>query len=373
MIPVSEPSLHDEELENIIDCVKTNWISSSGKYITEFEKEFAAFHKTKHAIALSNGTAALEVALYASGIRKGDEVIVPSFTIISVALAVLRIGAIPRFVDVDCDTWNIDPDLVEDLINEKTRAIIGVHSFGHPFNAERILKIVSKHKLILIEDTAESMASKYKGSLCGTFGDVATFSLYANKLITTGEGGIIITNSDEIANKARRYINLYFGHNERFSHDQLGFNFRMTNMQAAIGLAQMKRVEKHIERKKTIGAWYKEEIKGSKYFQFQQSVGEIDHVYWMYSFLMNDEVNLESGEMISLLKDKGIESRQLFKGLHLQRPLKKYLFEGQCNFIQTEKLYRKGFYLPSSINLTRNDVKNIVCAINEIAECHKKK
>jgi len=373
MIPVSEPNLSKEELKNVIDCVKSNWISSSGKYLTEFEDKFARYHDVNHAVALSNGTAALEVALHAIGIKEGDEVIIPSFTIISVALAVIRVGAIPRFADVDKDTWNIDPEYINELITTKTKAIIAVHSFGHPVDVDAILDIARSNNLKVIEDTAEAIASKYKGSLCGTFGDVATFSLYANKLVTTGEGGIIITDNDEIASRARRYINLYFGTEERFSHEGLGFNFRMTNLQAAIGVAQIDKINQHAKKKLEIGSWYKKALEDSEYFQFQKSIGDIDHIYWMYTIIISDELDIEGHELLSMLKERKIESRQLFKGLHLQEPLKKYVLDDQKELPITEKLYKKGLYLPSAVNLKEKDVKYIVDSINDIAICLKKK
>jgi len=373
MIPVFEPLIGKEEFKNVNDCLETNWISSAGKYISQFEKSFANFHGVKHAIALSNGTAALEVALHASGIKKGDEVIVPSFTIISVAVAVMRLGAIPRFADVELDTWNIDPSYIESLINRKTRAIIAVHSFGHPAAIDKILDIAQSHQLKVIEDTAEALGSKYKDKLCGTFGDIGTFSLYANKLITTGEGGILITNNDDYALLARKYINLYFGQTERFSHEDLGFNFRMTNIQASIGCAQIEKIDFYSSEKIRIGKIYEEKISYLENFSFQKTLPNTHHVYWMYTLLASDSLNLSGFEIVRLLKERGVDSRQLFKGLHLQKPLKRFLLKDQKKLTVTEHLYEKGFYLPSSLKLTEKDIEFILDTLNDVASCKTKK
>lgn len=373
MIPVFEPTLDLQAHENVKDCLDTNWISSSGKYITKFESAFAKFHDSNHAIALSNGTAALEVALHSIGIKEGDEVIIPSFTIISVAIAVLRVGAIPRFSDVETDTWNIDPEYVKTLINDKTRAIIVVHSFGHPASIESILKIANDNGLKVVEDTAEALGSKINDGLCGTFGDIGTFSLYANKLITTGEGGIIITNNNDYAEAARKYINLYFGDDERFSHENIGFNFRMTNIQASIGCAQLENIDKYAKEKIRIGQIYKKKAANSKFFTFQKSSPNVHHVYWMYSFIVKNNLDLSGYQVVKFLREKGIDSRQLFKGLHLQKPLIKYLLPDQKNLLVTEELYNKGFYLPSSLKLKEEDISFIMQALEDIALCNQKK
>ena len=367
MIPVCEPALSDLEVANVLDCVRSGWISSQGKYIGQLEEAFASFHGVRHAVALCNGTAALETSLHGVGVDVGDEVIIPSFTIISLALAIVRIGAIPRFVDVDERTWNIDPTRIEKLIGPKTRAMIVVHSFGHPADMGPLIKIAERHGMRLIEDTAEALASRYRGKLCGTFGDVASFSLYANKLITTGEGGIIITNNDEVAARARHYINLYFGTSERFSHSCLGYNFRMTNVQAAIGLAQIQRIDEFAERKRQIGRWYADALRFSKVAKFQETVGDVDHVYWMYSVTLQDHLRLDAISAMEHLAKNGIGTRPLFKGLHLQKPLRKYLAGSDEAFPVTERLYKRGFYLPSSINLTLDQVLCIVDRLEELA------
>jgi perosamine synthetase len=366
MIPVFEPFLTEAELRNVSECVQTGWISSQGRFIREFESRFAAYHGAKHAIAICNGTAALEVSLHALGIGKDDEVIIPSFTIISVALAVVRVGAVPKFVDVDPSTWNISPDQVRSAIGPRTRAMIVVHGFGHPADMGPLMRIAHKYGLKVIEDTAEAIASRYEDRLCGTFGDVGSFSLYANKLITTGEGGAIITNDDEQADRARRYINLYFGRTERFAHEALGYNFRMTNMQAAIGCAQMDRIEDAADRKIELGHWYAAELASCETVQFQQTIGPVRHVYWMYCVLLRDHVTMDAHAAMRHLSSRGVDTRSFFRGLHLQAPLQRYVQAGSC-FPVTERLYQRGFYLPSSPKLTRDQVKTIVAALHQLA------
>ena len=324
MIPVSEPSLCGREGEYVAEAIRSGWVSSSGSYIDEFQSLFAAYHGMKHCVALANGTAALEVSLHSIGIEEGDEVIIPSFTIMSLAIAVLRVGATPRLVDVNSDTWNITADGVKSVLTNKTRAIIVVHGFGHPVDMDPILEIAREHNLKVIEDTAESIGSRYKGKLCGTMGDISSFSFYANKLITTGEGGCILTNDDVVADRARRYINLYFGLNERFSHDGLGYNFRMTNMQAAIGVAQLEQVEVFASKKREIGQWYAEELADCSTVSFQKTVGDVDHVYWMYCVVINDHIQMDAMAAMDFLSRRGIGTRNLFKGLHAQTPLQPF-------------------------------------------------
>jgi perosamine synthetase len=365
MIPVCEPDISDAEIANVLDCVRSGWISSQGQYIEKLEAAFASFHGAKHAVALVNGTAAVEVALHAAGVGEGDEVILPSFTIISVALAVIRLGAVPRFVDVDPVTWNLLPEAVNAAVTERTRALIIVHTYGHPAEMDQLMAIAGRYGLKVVEDTAEAIASRYKGKLCGTFGDVAAFSLYANKLITTGEGGIIITDDDEAAARARRYINLYFGAQERFAHEGLGYNFRMTNLQAAVGLAQMGRIKEFIQRKAEVGAWYAEMLHGSRLVDFQKTVGDVDIVYWMYCVTLKEEVNMTAATVLDELKARGIGARPFFKGLHLQPPLRRYV-DPAVSYPVTERIYERGFYLPSSVTLTKDEVARVCSTLDKL-------
>jgi perosamine synthetase len=368
MIPVSEPHLGKRETELVTEAVQSGWISSAGKYIDAFEQGFADYNGVKHCVALTNGTAALEVSLHAVGVAQGDEVVIPSFTIMSVALAVLRMGAVPRVADVDSESWNITAEGVAKLVNNKTRAIIVVHGFGHPADMDPILDLANKHDLRVIEDTAESIGSRYKGRLCGTMGDVGSFSLYANKLITTGEGGCILTDHDEYAARARRYINLYFGLTERFSHDGLGYNFRMTNMQAAIGVAQLEQIENFAARKREIGRWYAEALADCDTVDFQKTVGDVDHVYWMYCMVLKEHAQMDAVAAMDHLKARGVGTRNLFKGLHAQAPLQPHLIpaDKDADFPVTEHLYARGFYVPSAVTLKREHVETVVDALREL-------
>jgi len=368
MIPVSEPSLNGRESELVSDAIRSGWVSSAGRYIDEFQELFASYHGVKHCVALANGTAALEVALHAIGIEKGDEVVIPSFTIMSLALAVLRVGAVPRLVDVDANSWNLIAENVASVLTDRTRAIIVVHGFGQPADMDPILDLARIHNLKIIEDTAESIGSRYKGKLCGTMGDVSSFSFYANKLITTGEGGCILTNDDKVALRARRYINLYFGLSERFSHDALGYNFRMTNMQAAVGVAQLEQINQFVAKKTEIGRWYAEALTDCSTVTFQKTVGDVHHVYWMYCVVLNDFVQMDAMAAMDYLKKRGVGTRNLFKGLHSQAPLQPYLVQADkiADFPVTNHLYSRGFYLPSAVTLTREDVATVVKALKEI-------
>ncbi len=362
MIPVSEPYISQIDIDLVSDAVKSGWISSAGKYIDKFQDNFASYHNLNHCIALSSGTAALEVALHAIGVNKGDEIIIPSFTIISLPLAIIRLGAIPRLVDVDKNNWNINAQLIEKKINKKTKAIIVVHSFGHPADMDPILKLSREKNIKVIEDTAESISSKYKGRICGTMGDIASFSFYANKLITTGEGGCVLTRNNDYAEKARRYINLYFGKDERFAHDDIGYNFRMTNMQAALGVSQLEQINFFIKRKKEIGNWYKIAFRDCETVEFQKTIGDVEHIYWMYTVVIKEDIKMNANDAMKFLKQNGIGTRNLFKGIHLQKPIQDYLLREDINaeYPVTEKLYKKGFYLPSGINLTNDDILRIV-------------
>lgn len=369
MIPVSEPHLAGREIELVTDAVRTGWVSSAGPYIDAFQQGFAAYHGMRHCVALANGTAALEVALHAVGVGPGDEVVIPSFTIMSLALAILRRGAVPRVADVDPDSWNITAEGIAGVLSGHTRAVIVVHGFGQPADMDPILELARDRGLKVIEDTAESIGSRYKGRLCGTMGDVGSFSLYANKLITTGEGGCILTDDAAAADRARRFINLYFGLTERFSHGGLGYNFRMTNMQAALGVAQLEQIDAFAARKREIGHWYAEELARCGTVDFQKTVGEVDHVYWMYCVVLRDHVQMDAMAAMAQLGARGIGTRNLFKGLHAQEPLQPHLVAADraAAFPVTERLYARGFYLPSAVTLTRAQVASVVDALCELA------
>jgi len=302
MIPIAEPLLSKEELNNVIEAVKSGWISSKGKFIPEFEEKFAHYCGVKYGIATSNGTVALHLALTALGIGPGDEVIIPTLTFVATANAVTYTGAKPIFIDSQPEYWCIDPEKIEEAITAKTKAIIPVHLYGHPCDMDAILAIAKRHNLYVIEDAAEAHGAEYKGRKVGSFGDISCFSFYGNKIITTGEGGMCLTNDEKLAEKMRILRDHGMNPNKRYWHDVIGFNYRMTNMQAAIGVAQLKKLDGFIERKRNIAKWYTEELKDlaeQKILTLSPEMSWAKCVYWMYSIFMlssNEDSFLEHKE-----------------------------------------------------------------------------
>lgn len=357
-IQVSEPKFWGNEKLYVNDCLDTNWISSGGKYLEQFESAFCKFTNRKFAVSVSNGTAALEVAAYGIGIEPGDEVIMPSFTIISCAAAIIRLGGVPVFVDVEEDTWNINPEKIESAITENTKAIMMVHIYGHPADYNKIREIADKHELKIIEDSAEAHGAKIDDEVCGSLGDVSTFSFYANKLITTGEGGMVLTNDVDIHSRMSAYRNLCFIDGDRFHHEDMGFNYRMTNIQAAIGLGQIEQIDKIIKKKRDIGKYYLNKLNQINGLKLQVERDNCFTTYWMYC------VQLKSGEIdaktvMNLLKKEGIDTRPFFKGLHLQPALNGHS-RSVGAFPVTENAYNYGFYLPSGMEMTEDKVDYVV-------------
>jgi perosamine synthetase len=312
MIFVNEPLISHDAKRNIKEAVDTGWISSSGKFVTQFEKDFAKTYKVKYAISVANGTAALHVALLALGIGKGDEVIVPAFTMAATWMAVLYTGARPVFVDCELDTFNIDVKQIESKVTSRTKAIMPVHIYGHPCDIETILRLAKKHKLFVIEDAAEAHGARYKTKLAGTFGDIGCFSFYGNKIITTGEGGMIITDDDQLAPRCKKFKDLH--HSEkRFIHDGIGYNYRMTNMQAAIGCGELKHLNTYVAKKQTIAKRYDALLKGIPGIQVPKTKKYFQNVYWMYSILIDPvDFGMDKNLLRNMLAEKGIETRDFF-------------------------------------------------------------
>jgi perosamine synthetase len=373
MIPVNEPLLNGREKELLAQCIDTGWISSDGPFIREFEEKFSGYIGVQHGVAVCNGTAALEAALYGIGIRKGDEVIMPSFTIISCAIAALRLGAKPVLVDIDPETWNMDTLQIGSKITSKTKAIMPVHIYGHPVDMELVFDIAQKHDLKIVEDAAEAHGAEYfskvKGNKwlkCGSMGDVAAFSFYANKIITTGEGGIVLTDDAVTAERAASYRNLCFIPEKRFYHTELGYNFRMTNLQAAIGVAQMERVEEFLTIKKSLGEYYRSCLSDIPGVRFQVEKPYARSVYWMYSIELDESSGINAETMIAELKKREIGTRPFFMGLHAQPVLREMgLFKGE-KYPNTERAYKQGLYLPSGLTLARSKIDTVCNAISEI-------
>jgi len=365
-IPVCRPSLRGNESKYLVDCVKENWISSIGSKIPEFEQKFADAVGAKYGAACANGTVALHLALYVLGIGPGDEVIMPTFTMIATANAVCYTGAKPVLVDSELKTWNIDAGKIEKKINRRTKAIVVVHTYGHPCDMDKILKLAKKHNLWIVEDAAEAHGAVYKGRKIGSIGDVATFSFYANKIITTGEGGMITTNNKEICLKARNIRDHAFSRDRHFWHQILGFNYRFTNLQAAVGLAQMEKFKSFISRRIQNARFYNYLLKDIRGLILPPHTPNIKNVYWMYSIMVNDQLGISRNELRIKLAKKGIETRSFFIPMHLQ-PIffKKYKNEA---FPNSEILCGKGLYLPSASDLSKREIEYIAKSIRRIAQ-----
>ena len=360
MILVSEPVVGPEELANITDCLVTGWISSAGKYIDEFESSWSTYCGMKHGVAVSNGTAALEIAVACLDLEKGSEIILPSFTIISCAQAITNQGMVPVVVDCELDTWCMDVSKIEEKITSKTKAIMPVHMYGHPVDMDPLIKLAEKYDLRIIEDAAEVHGGEYKGRKCGGMGDISTFSFYANKLITTGEGGMVLTNNDEYANRARSLRNLCFERERRFKHNEIGFNYRMTNMQAALGVAQVKRIESIVEKKRDIADYYTQHLKFVESIQLPIEKDWAKNVYWVYGIILNSELVETAVTLAAKLREVGIETRPFFVGMHDQPVFKNQgLFLGE-HYPNTEMISDRGLYIPSGLNLTQVEQDKII-------------
>ncbi len=366
MIPVNQPLLNGREKELLAECINSGWISSDGPFVCKFEQLFSSYIGVDYGIAVCNGTAALETALFAAGIGKGDEVILPSFTIISCVLAILRLGAIPVLVDAESDTWNMDVTQIESKITRKTKGIMPVHIYGHPVDMDPVMQIAKKHNLIVIEDAAEVHGAEYKNRKCGSIGDIAAFSFFANKIITTGEGGMVITRNKKMSERAKSYRNLCFKPERRFYHTELGNNYRITNLQAAIGVAQMGRIDEFIKIKRRLGQYYKKRFSSIKGIKTQVEKSWAKTVYWMYCIELADCLGINADEMITALKQRGIEARPFFIGMHQQPVLQNLgLFKGQ-NYPVTEKISAQGLYLPSGLALKETQIDEVVSAVEAI-------
>lgn len=359
-IPVNEPLFSGNEKKYLNNCINTGWISSEGPYVDLFEKKFAAKIGRKHAISVMNGTAALDTAVEALGIKKGDEVIVPSFTIISCILQIIRSGAVPVFVDSDPMTWNMDVLQIESKITTKTKAIMVVHIYGLPVDMNPVIKIAKKYNLKLIEDSAEVIGQTYLNKPCGSFGDISTYSFYSNKHVTTGEGGMVFTDDDDLAAKCRELRNLCFQKEKRFVHEELGWNFRMTNLQAALGLAQLEQLEKFIKKKRHIGLLYNKLLNLLPGVQLPLSETNYSkNIYWVYGLVLKDGMPLIAKEVINLLAKNNIGSRPFFFPLHQQPVLKKIGYFKKQSFPVAERLSNRGFYLPSGLALTDQQIYRV--------------
>jgi len=427
MIPVNEPLLNGNEKKYLAECIDTGWISSVGPFVKEFEKQFGSYLGLPPGIAVCNGTAALEAAMYGLGIGKDDEVVMPSFTIISCAIAVIRLGAKPVLVDIEPETWTMDVLKVQELLERKTRskrfrvkAIMPVHIYGHPVNMDLIFRLARKYDLKIVEDAAEVHGAEYfsrevnskvgsdksqetgekgrewrahskeysvanKGrkeefvppnsSLasngcrwlkCGAMGDVASFSFYANKIITTGEGGMVVSRNLKVLERAASYRNLCFNPEKRFYHKELGYNFRMTNLQAAVGVAQMERIEEFIALKRSLGMYYRQRLADIPGVRFQVEKPWAKSVYWIYAIQLEPDLGVDAQVVMDRLKKQGVGTRPFFIGLHAQPSLKRLgLFHGE-KYPCTDQSSKYGFYLPSGMTLTERKIDEVCDILQDV-------
>jgi perosamine synthetase len=368
-IPVNEPLLAGNEKRYLSECIETGWISSEGPFIRQFEERFSARVGRKYGIAVSNGSAALDVTIAALGIEKGDEVIMPTFTIISCAASVVRAGAVPVLVDSDPETWNMAVAEIEARITDRTRAIMVVHIYGLPADMAPIIEIARKYDLSIIEDAAEMHGQTYRGRPCGSFGELSAFSFYANKHITTGEGGMIVTDDERIAERCRSFRNLCFLPKKRFVHDELGWNFRMTNMQAALGLAQLEQLDGFVEKKRRMGRLYSEllgDISGIQ--RPKQSTDYAENIYWVYGIVLRDELDFDAEEAMKRLSEKQVGSRPFFFPMHEQPVFRRMGLFRDDRFPVAERLARRGFYLPSGMALTEDQIRYVTSSLRAVLE-----
>jgi perosamine synthetase len=368
-IPVNEPLLDGNEKKYLNECIDTGWISSEGPFVKKLEDDFSKYCGQKYGIAVSNGSVALDVAVRAMKNiyhwEQNDEIIIPSFTIISCAQSVVYQGLKPVFVDANSLDWNVDINLIEKAITKKTKAIMAVHVYGLPSDMNPIIELAKKHNLKIIEDAAQAHGQSYNGKKCGGFGDISTFSFYPNKHITTGEGGMVITSSDAIAEKCCSLKNLCFTKN-RFIHEELGWNFRMSNIQAAIGVAQFERLEKFIEKKKKMGEIYQDLLKNIPAQLPLKKTDYSENHYWVFGIVLNDDVKFNSKKAMQNLAAEGIGTRPFFYPMHLQPALRKIGFNDNIARPISERLYERGFYIPSGLNLSENQIEIVAKKVREL-------
>jgi len=365
MIPVNNPLFEAREKQLLSDCLDTGWISSDGPYVAQFENAFAGYIGVKHGIAVCNGTVALELAMAALELPPGSEVIVPTFTIISCVLAVLRNGLKPVLVDADRDTWTMDVEQVQRRIGPRTKAIMPVHIYGHPVEMAPIRELAGKHGLMVVEDAAEAHGALCLGKMCGSLSDIGAFSFYANKIITTGEGGMCVTDRDDLGEKLRSLRNLCFIPERRFEHRRLGYNFRMTNLQAAIGLAQVERADELIRRKHWQGDEYGKRLSGVNGIHLQAVKPWADPVHWVHGIVLEQEVPMDALELSDRLSRRGVQTRPFFFPMHEQPVFRDMgLFKGE-SYPVSERISRRGLYLPSGMGLDEAQIDSVCRALKK--------
>jgi len=366
-IPVNTPLLDGNEKKYLLECIDTGWISSEGPFLKQFEDKMSAHVQRKYGVAVCNGSAALDIAMLSLGLEKGSEVIMPAFTIISCASAIVRAGCVPVLVDADPLTWNMDVNQIESKVTEKTKAIMVVHIYGVPVDMDPVIEIAKKYGLKIIEDAAEAHGLMYKDRPCGSFGIVSIFSFYPNKHVTTGEGGMVVTDDENIYKKCQGYRNLCFKPEKRFVHEELGWNFRMTNMQAALGLAQLEKLERHAEIKRNMGNKYIELLKNVDGIQLPvEKTAYADNIYWVFGIVLKDEVPMDAETAMKRLGEKGIGTRPFFWPMHEQPVfIKAGMFENE-KYPVAERIARRGFYIPSGLGLSEVEMERVAAEVKNV-------
>lgn len=363
MIPVNEPLLAGNELKYVNECVRTGWVSSLGRFIEEFESRWASYCGMPEGVAVCNGTVALDLAVEALCLPAGSEVILPSFTIISCAGAIVRTGCVPVPVDCDPVTWCMDPALAEAAVTPRTRAIMPVHIYGHPVDMDPIADLAARHGLTVIEDAAEAHGATYKGRRCGGLGHVSCFSFYANKIVTTGEGGMVLVRDPELAARMRKLRNLCFEPGSRFAHHELGHNYRLTNLQAALGLAQIERIDQALAHKRLMAKRYGQGLAGLP-LQLPVQLPWAESVYWMYGVVLDEATGLTAVDLAERLLKLNVQTRPFFLGMHQQPALHRL---GLCQGLSlpvTERIARQGLYLPSGLALSPEQMDRVIEAMH---------
>lgn len=366
-IPVNTPLLDGNEKKYLEECINTGWISSEGSFVKRLEEGVADYVGRKYGIAVCNGSVALDLAVEVLHMEKGDEVIMPSFTIISCAAALVRKGVKPVLVDSDPDTWNMDVTQVEDKITSKTKAIMVVHLYGLPVDMDVVLDIAQRHNLYIIEDAAEAHGLEYKGKKCGSFGTVSAMSFYPNKHITTGEGGMVLVDDDSLRERCELFRNLCHSKGKRFYHEELGYNFRMSNIQAAVGVAQLEKIEEHLKLKRELGTSYQEKLKKVEDIQLPVAKTEYaENLYWVFGIVLGSSILMDAEEMMAELAKRNIGCRPFFYPMHLQPVFRKMgLFEGE-RYPVAEKLGERGFYVPSGLTVSEEQRRYIAEQIKDV-------
>jgi perosamine synthetase len=368
MIPVNEPLLAEEDIKTVEQAMREGWISSAGRYVEDFEKSWAAYCGCTDGIAVSNGTTALQVAVEAVGIGAGDEVIMPSYTIISCASAIVRAGATPVLVDCEPAHWGMDIAAIADKITPRTKAIMVVHMFGHPLDMDPIVALADKHGLVIIEDAAQTHGAKYQSGwrsgagtwkTCGGLGHISTFSFFANKLITTGEGGMVVTSNPHYAERSRSLRNLCFRSDRRFKHTEHGYQFRLTSMQSALALGQVRRIESIVELKRKNAALYTERLQDLQVLQLPTEEKWARSVFWVYAIVLADDLPWDATSFAAKLRGLGVETRPFFLGMHEQPVFQDMgLFKDE-KYPVSERIAQRGLYLPSGLAITETQIDEV--------------